>query len=47
MAPFIATSNPCSTVREVYIDLDDASSEDLEEEEEKDGYMVYGKAETM
>ena len=32
MAPFIATSNPRSTVWEVYIDLDDASSKDLEEE---------------
>ena len=46
-APLIATTNPRSTVRERFIDLSDASSVELEEEEEKDGYTVYGEAETV
>ena len=46
-APLIATTNPRSTVRERFIDLDDASSVGSEEEEEKNGYMVYGEAETV
>ena len=47
MAPLIATTNPRSTVRERFIDLEYFSLVESEEEEEKDGYTVYGKTETL